>query len=133
MITFLETARRCQCLGDLDTPARSKEVLDKFCRNDTILSLRSPPDASGNYIWDQQLKGTPNISLPLKNRCGTVDPYNITDDTKCQCLTKEDKGANDGIWLNLEIYNMPFNNELKIIGSELFIKAKNLIEKAVIE
>ena len=117
-------ARRCQCLGEMQGKDLARQALDMFCRNVSY--------AIGNTgVRDAFTREDIIQIVPNKTRCGSNDPIDMQDHTQCKCLSKEGKGAKEGIWINLEILNLPWGEELADFESDEFKEAKYLTEKAV--
>lgn len=69
--------------------------------------------------------------LPSKNRCGSNDPIQMGEDSKCTCQTKEGLGADEGVWITMEVLNIPWDDGFLDLASQTFLNAKYVVEKAV--
>eukprot|EP00094_Tigriopus_californicus_P010586 TCALIF_10213-PA protein Name:"Protein of unknown function" AED:0.03 eAED:0.03 QI:9/0.8/0.81/1/1/1/16/76/1266 len=131
----LPRPRRCQCLGDMKTPASAKTILDLYCRN--VTSKIMP----GNYRDAVTMKFMDEV-VPSKIRCGSRDPLYMRLEDQCSCYPTDGEGAeivllsfqtDDGKWMTMEILNMEWRNELKDPRSKLFQESKYIVEKAMDE
>ena len=81
----ISSAQRCQCLGDFKVRNYSISALDMFCRNDTWMYLPSVQRDSNQKQLD--------AVVPNKTRCGSTDPLEMNEATKCYCWPTEGKGT----------------------------------------
>lgn len=102
----------------------ARRALDMFCRNDTFTTVDS---LYRNFTTKEYF---PQV-LPSKKRCGSVDPVDMKPDTKCYCNPKDKKGAEEGVWMNLELLNLPFDDQLVDLKSQKAADALYYVQKAV--
>ncbi len=86
-----------------------------------------------SFIRNQETLEPLKEVVPSKNRCGSSDPVEMTEDTKCFCKAKDGEGAKEGVVLKLEMVNIPFEQDLLDLRSSLFVETKRLVEKTVRE
>lgn len=55
----------------------------------------------------------------------------MTPETKCYCHPKEKNGADEGIWINFELFNLPFHDEFLDLTSSETADAIFIVQKAV--
>ena len=55
----------------------------------------------------------------------------MTPETKCSCDPKDGQGADEGVWVTMEVLNIPWTEELLDLTSDAFKNAKYIVEKAV--
>jgi len=103
-------------LGEFDEANVAKEVLDRFCRNDTL-------------VIDKQ-----DLSIvPVKDRCGSDDVVTISDDSKCYCQSKDKVGAKEGFWMSMEVMNIPFKDNFDRTRTDSSWSPNGITDKVVLD
>ena len=126
----------CHCLGDPDVTnpevcknlengeCKAKVLLDKLCRNSTIVRTKTTTDYKTN--------------IPLKDRCGVYDLEIATNpctsaeehaENLCYCEQREDRGVKDVFQVEFQIKSKLFNSDMAYTMSD-FGKQKGIIEKS---
>ena len=78
--------RYCRCLGSLSAK-HSLEILDLYCRKDDYVIPESPfKNKTGSPLYQ---------IIPIKKRCGSLNPYSMHPDDKCYC-EKDKESSQDG-------------------------------------
>ena len=52
-------------------------------------------------------------------------------ENECTCDPKDNEGAKDGVWIDLEIFNIPFLSTMSDPSSEDFVNVKKVVERTV--
>ena len=74
----------------------SISALDLYCRNDTYIVMES-------IARDPVTKDPLQQIVPNKTRCGSTDPLEMNEETKCYCYTKDDRGSSKLFYLRIFI------------------------------
>ena len=99
-------------------------LLDKLCRNTTIVRTKTTTDYKTN--------------IPLKDRCGVYDLEIATNpctsaeehaENLCYCEQREDRGVKDVFQVEFQIKSKLFNSDMAYTMSD-FGKQKGIIEKS---
>ena len=100
-ILFFFTADTCKCLGEYRVENYSISALDLYCRNDTYIVMES-------IARDPVTKDPLQQIVPNKTRCGSTDPLEMNEETKCYCYTKDDRGSSKLFFLRIFILILIF-------------------------
>ena len=79
----------------------SISALDLYCRNDTYIVMES-------IARDPVTKDPLQQIVPNKTRCGSTDPLEMNEETKCYCYTKDDRGSSKLFFLRIFILILIF-------------------------
>ena len=134
--TTEEHSKPCHCLGDPDITdpevcmdledgqCKAKVLLDKLCRNNTLIRNKVTTDYKTN--------------IPLKDRCGVYDlevamnPCTSIEEHAeniCYCNYREDRGVKDVFQVEFNIVSKLYVPDMSYTRSE-FGKMKGVIEKS---
>ena len=117
-------ALRCQCLGDFSNRNYSINALDMYCRNETwpeMVNISSFLDKrfqrfnrnkkNTNFYFSKIFQVMPSgtafdqntiepldMIVPYKTRCGSLDPLEMSEETKCNCWQTSGEGSCKFFW-----------------------------------